>query len=268
MSASQRAIIGAGLANLKPGRVWTTQNSDVGTATTSASQDNCANLHNYNSQGEKQDEKPAENGTETTQQNGAPVTTAEASVLVGASIRAIRMAAAIKTDPELMKQVAEGTLALHAADAILKKRKSDAKKAAKAAKAALEEDPEYQPPADLAPQEKKEVLRDETGWPIPEDHMPLWERGAEITDPLGMLMKLENLLKAKQAEKDPLYAPINVSATTMDLQRVHMGIRAARLYAVCPTCHGKLPEALTRTRTTVHASKARRFSRTRSLPCW
>ncbi len=238
LDAGQRAEIAAKFATLKHGGDRKTPNSGVGTSATYASQDQEPDPTLDPKSGEKKDAKVSK----TTAQNGSAITQTEAAALMGVSITSVKLAAKIMAGaPDLMPQIKEGTLTLNAAEVILKKRHSDAKKAEKAAKAVLKADPEYKPPADPK-STQKEVLRDETGWPIPDELMPIWERRAEITDPMGMLKKLENLLKAKLAEIDPLYAPINVSATSMDLQRVHMGIRAGRLYAVCPICNGKLKE--------------------------
>jgi len=124
--------------------------------------------------------------------------------------------------PELAAQVTAGEVTVHAAEQQV---------AAQAAAAAS--------PAPDAPPAVPEPVLDCTGWEVPEPLQPLWKRRSEITDLVARINSIQNDLLEGQRSNDPLFAPINISATIENLQMARSKIKTGRFFAVCLTCQGR-----------------------------
>ena len=66
---------------------------------------------------------------------------------------------------------------------------------------------------------------DGTGWAIPTQLIPLWQRSHEV--------------------QDKLFAEVNFSSALSKLDQAWTDIKTAKPFAVCPTCQGQLPDKCT-----------------------
>lgn len=94
---------------------------------------------------------------------------------------------------------------------------------------------------------EKEVQRDSTGYAIPEEIMPLWQRRGEVQEILTAIGKARGALRTvmdgmKENGDDVLYTLANVSGAHGRLNDAWTTVSMALPYAVCPTCQGRTPE--------------------------
>ena len=93
----------------------------------------------------------------------------------------------------------------------------------------------------LAPPPPSQVV-DATGWPIPTQLIPLWQRAGEVQEMLTVLSRIKGALRSAQDNKDLLFAEVNFSSALSQLDQAWYDIKTAKPFAVCPTCQGQLPE--------------------------
>jgi hypothetical protein len=86
---------------------------------------------------------------------------------------------------------------------------------------------------------------DATGWPIPTQLIPLWQRAEEVQEMLTALSRAKGALRAAQENKDKLFAEVLFSSALSHLDQVWADIKRAKPFAVCPTCQGQLPDQCT-----------------------
>lgn len=86
---------------------------------------------------------------------------------------------------------------------------------------------------------------DATGWPIPTQLIPLWQRTDEVQEMLTALSRVKGVLRAAQEDKDKLFAEVNFSSALSQLDQAWTDIKTAKPFAVCPTCQGQLPDKCT-----------------------
>ena len=86
---------------------------------------------------------------------------------------------------------------------------------------------------------------DATGWPIPTQLIPLWQRAREVQDMLTALSRVKGALGAAQENRDMLFAEVNFSSALSQLDQARYDIKTAKPFAVCPTCQGQLPDKCT-----------------------
>ncbi len=86
---------------------------------------------------------------------------------------------------------------------------------------------------------------DATGWPIPTQLIPLWQRTDEVQEMLTALSRVKGALRAAQENKDKLFAEVNFSSALSQLDQAWTDIKTAKPFAVCPTCQGQLPDQCT-----------------------
>jgi len=86
---------------------------------------------------------------------------------------------------------------------------------------------------------------DGTGWPIPTQLIPLWQRSDEVQEMLTALSRVKGALRAAQDGRDKLFAEVNFSSALSQLDQAWTDIKTAKPYAVCPTCQGQLPDKCT-----------------------
>ena len=96
-------------------------------------------------------------------------------------------------------------------------------------------------PAATLPPPPSQVL-DGTGWPVPTQLIPLWQRSDEVQEMLTMLSRVKGALRTAQENKDTLFAEVNYSSALSQLDQAWADIKRARPFAVCPTCQGQLPD--------------------------
>jgi len=95
-----------------------------------------------------------------------------------------------------------------------------------------------------APPPPSQVL-DGTGWPIPTQLIPLWQRSDEAQELLTILSRVKGALRTAQDKKDKLFAEVNFSSALSQLDQAWTDIKTAKPFAVCPTCQGQLPDKCT-----------------------
>ena len=93
----------------------------------------------------------------------------------------------------------------------------------------------------LPPPPPSQVL-DGTGWPIPTQLIPLWQRTGEVQEMLTTLSKVKGALRTAQENKDLLFAEVLFSSALSQLDQAWADIKTAKPFAVCPTCQGQLPD--------------------------
>ena len=86
---------------------------------------------------------------------------------------------------------------------------------------------------------------DETGWPIPTQLIPLWQRTDEVQEMLTALSRVKGALRKAQENRDKLFAEVNFSSALSQLDQAWTDIKTAKPFAVCPTCQGQLPDKCT-----------------------
>ena len=86
---------------------------------------------------------------------------------------------------------------------------------------------------------------DATGWPIPTQLIPLWQRMDEVQEMLTILSRVKGALRSAQENKDKLFAEVNFSSALSQLDQAWTDIKTAKPFAVCPTCQGQLPDQCT-----------------------
>jgi hypothetical protein len=96
----------------------------------------------------------------------------------------------------------------------------------------------------LPPPPPSQVL-DATGWPIPTQLIPLWQRAGEVQEMLSILSRVKGSLRAAQEKRDTLFAEVNFSSALSQLDQAWTDIKTGKPFAVCPTCQGQVPDKCT-----------------------
>ena len=85
-------------------------------------------------------------------------------------------------------------------------------------------------------------MLDATGWPIPTQLIPLWQRSGEVQEMLTTLSRVKGALRTAQETKDKLFSEVLFSSALSQLDQAWTDIKTAKPFAVCPTCQGQLPD--------------------------
>ena len=96
----------------------------------------------------------------------------------------------------------------------------------------------------VPPPPPSQVL-DATGWPIPTQLIPLWQRADEVQEKLTVLSRVKGALRSAQDERDPLYAEVNYSSALSHLDQAWADLKTAKPFAVCPACQGQVADKCT-----------------------
>jgi len=86
---------------------------------------------------------------------------------------------------------------------------------------------------------------DGTGWPIPTQLIPLWQRADEVQELLTVLSRVKGALRSAQENRDMLFAEVNFSSALSQLDQAWTDVKTAKPFAVCPTCQGQIPDKCT-----------------------
>ncbi len=86
---------------------------------------------------------------------------------------------------------------------------------------------------------------DATGWPIPTQLIPLWQRAGEVQELLTVLSRVKGALRSAQENRDMLFAEVNFSSALSQLDQAWTDVKTAKPFAVCPTCQGQVPDKCT-----------------------
>lgn len=129
----------------------------------------------------------------------------------GASLRTIRTISMVaRESPALASKIATGELTPHAAECKINER-----------------------------ERKKEDVKDSVGRVVPDELRPLWSRRGEVMDAMKKIASLENDFKERQKAEDELFGTVRYQEIITRLQYIHMLIRDAQLWSVCPYCSGR-----------------------------
>ena len=85
-------------------------------------------------------------------------------------------------------------------------------------------------------------ILDGTGWPIPAQLIPLWQRAGEVQEWLTVLSRLKGVLRSAQESRDMLYAEFNFSSALSQVEQLRADFKTGKPFAVCPTCQGQVPD--------------------------
>ena len=86
---------------------------------------------------------------------------------------------------------------------------------------------------------------DATGWPVPTQLIPLWNRAGEVQELLTILSRVKGALRSAQDNKDLLFAEVHFSSALSQLDQARYDVKSAKPFAVCPTCQGQVPDKCT-----------------------
>lgn len=86
---------------------------------------------------------------------------------------------------------------------------------------------------------ERDIVRDKTGYEIPEHLHGLWDRSQEIQDILTAISKIKGTLERAQEAGDLMFVEVNFSGGIADLKNAYTNIQRAKPYAVCTSCQGK-----------------------------
>lgn len=99
-------------------------------------------------------------------------------------------------------------------------------------------------PPHLPPPPPTQVV-DATGWPIPTQLIPLWQRSGEVQELLTILSRVRGALRAAQDKRDILFAEVSFSSALSQLDQAWTDVKTAKPFAVCTACQGQVPEQCT-----------------------
>ena len=86
---------------------------------------------------------------------------------------------------------------------------------------------------------------DATGWPVPTQLIPLWQRAGEVQEWLTVLSRLKGVLRKAQENRDMLFAEVQFSSALSQAEQLWTDMKTAKPFAVCPTCQGQVPDKCT-----------------------
>jgi len=147
----------------------------------------------------------------------------EAAEALGVSRRSVQTAAQILDEaPKLAKEVEAGNITLNAARKQLPP----------------------PPTRRTIPPPPLQVV-DATGWPVPTQLIPLWNRAGEVQELLTILSRVKGALRSAQDNNDLLFAEVHFSSALSQLDQARYDVKSAKPFAVCPTCQGQVPDKCT-----------------------
>jgi hypothetical protein len=169
---------------------------------------------------------PAHRPTENKGAPGAPLSKTRSQMADAAkvSLRTINQAKVVTTE----------------APAATVKAVKDGEKSVKAAAAEVAEAKKPKPT-----KEKHEVVRDVTGYAIPEKILPLWNRRQEVKDIQNEIASVIRDVKAIREKPDPLWQTVNMQAIEISLSNCKRDLDGATPYAVCTVCQGRSMDSCT-----------------------
>lgn len=85
----------------------------------------------------------------------------------------------------------------------------------------------------------KEILIDETGWPVPDNLEMLFDRIPEVREKMTHLSALRGMLRRVKDNRDVLWRSVNLDSAMMQVDQLFADIKEAIPYAVCPYCQGR-----------------------------
>jgi hypothetical protein len=91
---------------------------------------------------------------------------------------------------------------------------------------------------------KPEMVRDDTGYVVPERAMQFWNRKSEAKEILKSMSDLRCTIRDLDKD-DPMWCEVNFNAVLSELNNAYNAFAVAVPYAVCPTCSGQQAKTCT-----------------------
>lgn len=90
-----------------------------------------------------------------------------------------------------------------------------------------------------------DVIKDATGYPVPNGALEFWERADEVEEILSAISKARSAVRNIGADKDRMYVETNINGVMADLNKAYTAMQTSVPHAVCPTCQGQAPKTCT-----------------------
>jgi hypothetical protein len=137
-----------------------------------------------------------------------------------------------KTDAEAAKELEVGERTVRDAKTVLRDAPKESIKAVEEGKKTVNQ------AVRAVKESKTKTLRlDETGYPIPESVLELWQRAEAFKSNLQAISRIKGEISKGLDEKDPIFRELNSSVIAM-LQNLYSELKCVIPYAVCTTCQG------------------------------
>lgn len=88
------------------------------------------------------------------------------------------------------------------------------------------------------PKQEKPSTVDRHGTEIPKTVQPYWNRAEEVKSVIKTINEVMTVLKKAEADKDLMFAQVNIEPALADLMQVRSNIECALPYCVCTQCQG------------------------------
>jgi len=151
------------------------------------------------------------------QSKPAPISAQTAATMMAVGRRSVMRAKTILDSPTQAQAVAAGTKTVVAAAREIKSRA-----------------------------QAQEVRRDKTGYAIPEEVLPLWDRDPEVAEIQNIIARAVRLVKDASADASAtnlFWGAVNLQHIEITLYNAKRDLDNARPYAVCCTCQGRVRES-------------------------
>lgn len=91
----------------------------------------------------------------------------------------------------------------------------------------------------------KEIHRDDTGYAIPDEILPLWNRREEVKEIQRAIATALRMVKSAHEKPDPLWQGVGMQSIAIALNNAKRDLDLAHPYAVCCACQGRATENCT-----------------------
>jgi len=155
--------------------------------------------------------------TKNIQSKSVPISTKTAATLMAVGERSVERAKIVLDHPTQAQAVAAGTQTVRAAAREIKAR-----------------------------EKSPEVRRDKTGYAIPEEVLPMWDRDPEVAEIQNIIARAVRLVKDASADTSAtskFWGAVNLQHIEITLYNAKRDLDGARPYAVCCTCQGRVRES-------------------------
>jgi hypothetical protein len=155
--------------------------------------------------------------TEKSQSKATAISAKTAAAMMAVGKRSVMRAKTILDSPTQAQAVAAGTKTVNAAAKEIKAR-----------------------------EQAKEVRRDKTGYAIPEEVLPMWDRDPEVAEIQNAIARAVRLVKDASADTSAtskFWGAVNLQHIEITLYNAKRDLDGARPYAVCCTCQGRVRES-------------------------
>lgn len=108
------------------------------------------------------------------------------------------------------------------------------------AERALESKPQKHPAISVS-----DRVLDKMGYPVPAKIVPLWNRGPEVVELLGIISKARIIMRKAMESEDLFFSGVSVNSICSRLDLAYSELEPATPAVVCTTCQGVTPKTCT-----------------------